>query len=109
MPAMKTTRKIAVLGAGKIGQTLVAGILDAGLAARRDVTVVTKHAETLDRVKRKFRVRGTLSCADAVKAADVVLLSVKPQSIREVLAEIDAVVNPGKLVITTVASVPTGF
>jgi pyrroline-5-carboxylate reductase len=106
---MKSKKRIAVLGAGKIGQTLVAGILDAKVAAKSDVIVVTKHKQTLDGVTKKFGVRGTLSCAEACKFADVVLISVKPQSIREVLAEIDAVVTPQKLVITTVASVPTSF
>ena len=85
---MKTRKRIAVLGAGKIGQTLVAGILDAGVAPRDHVMVVTKHEETLDAVTKRFKVRGTLSCAEACEFADVVLISVKPQSIREVLAEI---------------------
>jgi pyrroline-5-carboxylate reductase len=106
---MKTRKKIAVLGAGKIGQTLVAGILEAKVAAQSDVVVVTKHQQTLDAVKKRFGVKGTLSCAEACEKADVVLISVKPQSIREVLAEIDAVVTRDKLVITTVASVPTTF
>ena len=104
---MSTRKKIAVLGAGKIGQTLVAGILDAKVAAKQDVMVVTKHKETLDQVKKRFQVKGTLSCADACAFADVVLIAVKPQSIREVLAAVDAVMTPRKLVITTVASVPT--
>jgi pyrroline-5-carboxylate reductase len=106
---MKNRKKIAVLGAGKIGQTLVAGILDAQVAAKGDVIVVTKHKQTLDGVKKRFGVRGTLSCAEACRFADVVLVCVKPQSIREVLGEIDAVVTSDKLVITTVASVPTSF
>jgi pyrroline-5-carboxylate reductase len=109
MPAMKTRKKIAVLGAGKIGQTLVAGILEAGVARTADVMVVTKHRQTLDAVTKRFRVRGTLSCAEATGFADVVLVCVKPQTIREVLGEIDAVVTPRKLLITTVASVPTTF
>jgi pyrroline-5-carboxylate reductase len=71
--------------------------------------VVTKHQDTLDAVRKKLGVRGTLSCLEATEFADVVLISVKPQSIREVLAEIAAGVTPKKLVITTVASVPTSF
>src|SRR5512134_1490264 len=106
---MKTRKKIAILGAGKIGQTLVAGILEAKVASKQDLRVVTNHEETLAKVKKRFGVRGTLSCAEACAFADVILISVKPQSIREVLADIDAVASPEKLVITTVASVPTAF
>jgi pyrroline-5-carboxylate reductase len=73
---MKTRKRIAVLGAGKIGQTLVAGILDAGVAPKQDVMVVTKHRETLGAVTKRFKVRGTLSCAEACEFADVVLISV---------------------------------
>jgi pyrroline-5-carboxylate reductase len=109
MAVMKKRNRIAVLGAGKIGQTLVAGVLDAGVASKDSVMVVTKHRETLDAVRKKFGVRGTLSCAEAADFADVVLISVKPQTIREVLAETAPGVNPRKLVITTVASVPVSF
>jgi pyrroline-5-carboxylate reductase len=104
---MKTRKKIAVLGAGKIGQTLVAGILEASVARKEDIMVVTKHAETLRKVQQRFKVRGSLSNAEACAFADVILVSVKPQSMREVLADVDAIVTPRKLVITTVASVPT--
>lgn len=104
---MKKRKKIAILGAGKIGQTLVAGILDAKVASRQDLVVVTKHRETLRAVVEKFRVKGTLSSADACKTADVILIAVKPQQMRDLLAEIAPVVTSKKLVITTVASVPT--
>ena len=79
---MKTRKKIAIIGAGKIGQTLVAGILDAKVATKSDVIVVTKHKETLAAVTKRFGVRGTLSSAEACEFADVVILSVKPQSMQ---------------------------
>jgi pyrroline-5-carboxylate reductase len=104
---MKKRKKIAIIGAGRIGQTLVAGILDANVAARSDLTVVTKHKETLAAVCRRFKVHGTLRSAEACKGADIVLISVKPQQMREVLAEIAPVITPKTLVITTVASAPT--
>ena len=106
---MKTRKKIAVLGAGKIGQTLVAGILEA--KARREAGRDRRHQAPADarRGQEEIPGQGHALVRRGLRFADVVLVGVKPQTIREVLAEIDAVVTPRKLVITTVASVPTAF
>jgi pyrroline-5-carboxylate reductase len=106
---MKLNKRIAVIGAGKIGQTIVAGILDTGLGSARDLIAVTKHRESLEPIKKRFGVRTTLDAAEAASFADIVLLSLKPQAAREVLPDIDAVVTPDKLVISTMASVPISF
>jgi pyrroline-5-carboxylate reductase len=106
---MKLNKRIAVIGAGKIGQSIISGILDAGLCAKTDLFAVTKHKDTLAEVRKRFGVKGTLDAAAAAGFADVILISVKPQSAREVLADIDAVVTPKKLIISTMASVPTSF
>lgn len=106
---MKQAKRIAVLGAGKIGQTLISGILEAGLARPKDIMAVTKHRDTLAQVKKRFGVRTTLDCAEAARFGDIALLSLKPQGVREVLKGIDACITSKKLVISTMASVPTSF
>src|SRR5207247_10630207 len=45
----------------------------------------------------------------AAREADVLIIAVKPQNVRELLEEIRADVTPAQLVISLAASVPTGF
>jgi pyrroline-5-carboxylate reductase len=108
-PADLRERRLAVLGAGKIGETLVRGLLEAGAATPDRVTVTAGHPERLDDLRARFGVTGTLSNAMAARGADVVILAVKPQTLPTVVAEVGGVLEPRQLVISVAASVGTAF
>lgn len=108
-PADLRERRLAVLGAGKIGETLVRGLLEAGAATPDRVTVTAGHPERLDDLRARFGVTGTLSNAMAARGADVVILAVKPQTLPAVVAEVGGVLEPRQLVISVAASVGTAF
>ncbi|MBI1949786.1 MAG: pyrroline-5-carboxylate reductase [Acidobacteria bacterium] len=105
----KGIRKIAVLGAGKIGESLIGGLIDAGLVARDQVVATARHQERLDMVSSRFRVATTLDNAQAVRGASVVILAVKPQAMEEVLAGIRGRMTRQQLVMSVAASVDTAF
>lgn len=96
---------LAVLGAGVMGQTLISGLLRSGWTADR-VVVSERSAGRKSEVADKFGVR-VLSNPDAVAAADVVLLAVKPQAVFELLDEIRDSLAESALVISVAAGVPT--
>ena len=106
---MLRDKKIAVLGAGKLGETLIKGLLDAGVIDVAKVTVTAAHQPRLQQLKEKFNVNGTLSNSEAVKGADILLLSVKPQTVPLVLSEIGAELLPSQLLISVAASVSIAF
>ena len=103
---MLSKKKIAVIGAGKLGETLVRALLDAGAVTPRKITVTARHQETLD-ARRRLGVSTTLDNRAAAKGADVIIVSVKPQVMREVLQSIRAAVTPKKLLISVAAGVET--
>lgn len=106
---MKLNKTIAVIGAGKIGQTILGGLLDAGVATPKQLYAVTAHPNTLESVRKRFPVRTTLQGVEAARAADIIILCVKPQNVGEVLREIREGIDRKKLVISTVASTPLAF
>jgi pyrroline-5-carboxylate reductase len=108
-PADLRERRLAVLGAGKIGETLVRGLLEAGATAPERVTVTAGHPERLDDLRARFGVTGTLSNAMAARGADIVILAVKPQTLPTVVAEVGGVLEPRQLVVSVAASVGTAF
>jgi pyrroline-5-carboxylate reductase len=106
---MLEDRKLAVLGAGKLGETLIRGLLDAGVLRADRVVVTAAHEERVAKLSESLGVRGARSNLEAVRGADLVLLAVKPQQVPVVLKEIRAALEPGQLLISVAASVSTAF
>ena len=106
---MANPKSLAVLGAGKLGETLIRGLLEAGVIKAADVTVTAGHPERVEQLRGQLGVRGTLSNSDAARSAEIVVLSVKPQTVRGVLADVRGVLQPTQLLISVAASVSTTF
>lgn len=104
-----TTLKLAVLGAGQLGETLIRGMLEAGIARAQDVAVTTAHPARAEALARRLGVRAFASNVDAVRDADVVLLAVKPQQAVPVLREIGPLLEPAQLLISAASSVSTAI
>lgn len=106
---MLKDKKLAVLGAGKLGETLIKGLLEAGVIEVANITVTAGHQHRLDQMRERFGVAGTLANKDAAATADIIILSVKPQTVPHVVAEISASLRPSQLLISVAASVSTAF
>jgi pyrroline-5-carboxylate reductase len=106
---MLEEKRLALLGAGKLGEALLGGLLDSGAVGPRNVIVTAGHQARVDAVCERFGVRGTLSNPEAVEGADVVLLAVKPQKVPQVLEELGDALHGGQLLISVAASVGTSY
>jgi len=98
--------RIAVLGAGKIGEALLAGLLAAGHAAD-DLMFTERHPERAGELTARHGVAAV--DVPAAAQADVVVVAVKPQDIAPVLAELAPVLRPGALVVSLCAGLPTAL
>ena len=88
---------IALIGIGLIGSSIAREIKDKGLAG--SVTVSTRSAGTLERARELgLGDRYTTSAAEAVKNADLVIVSVPVGASGTVAAEIAAYLKPGAIV-----------
>ena len=96
--------RLAVLGAGQLGETLIRGLIDAGLAAPADVCVTTAHGVRSAELAKRLGVRAETSNAAAVAHANVVLLAVKPQQAVKVLLEVGPKLTADQLLVSAVAS-----
>jgi pyrroline-5-carboxylate reductase len=101
--------RIAVLGAGRLGEALISGLLASGLVARENLVATAAHPARLEAIAGRFGVRTTLENGRAVEGAELVLLSVKPQTVAHVLAEIRGALGEEQLLVSTAASVSTSY
>jgi len=102
-------KKLAVLGAGKLGGILLRAYLKQGLFSPKRVTATVKHGEKAAALAKELGVSVTSDNRHAVKDADIILLGVKPQVVGDVLKEIAPELSEKTLVISVAASVPTSY
>ena len=104
---MSTNRRIAILGAGKIGESLLAGLLSSGWREPRHVVVTVRRDERVQELAGRYGVRGTLSNGEAVSGASLVVIAVKPQDFDVLLTEIGDAVTVEQTVLSIAAAIPT--
>lgn len=102
-------KKLAVLGAGKLGGILLRAYLKQELFAPKRVTATVAHTEKAAALTKELGVTVRTDNRKAVQSAGIVLLCVKPKVVAEVLNEIAPELNEKTLVISVAASVPTSY
>jgi len=101
--------KIAIIGAGNMGEAIVNGLISEYKERSADIIVSDISQDRLDVLKKKYGVLITISNIEAVKKADVVILAVKPKDMDSVLLEIAPVLNEKKLLVSIAAGITTTF
>jgi pyrroline-5-carboxylate reductase len=98
---------VGILGAGVMGETLLAGLLRSGMSAS-ELLVAERRAERATELGEKYGVT-VVDNATAAAQADTLVLLVKPQDMNAVLGEIAGHLRPGSLVISIAAGITTEF
>jgi pyrroline-5-carboxylate reductase len=101
------SRRICVLGAGKAGEALVAGLLSSGWANPEDIVATARHQPRIEELSARYGIETTLDNAAAVKGAEVVVIAVKPQDIDALLTDVGVVLEPSQTVLSIAAAIPT--
>jgi len=96
---------IAVLGAGKIGEALLSGLLKAGRPAD-DLAFTERYPERAAELTKRYGVRA-VDVPTAAREADVLVVAVKPQDIEPLLDELAPVITPDTLIVSLCAGLPT--
>jgi pyrroline-5-carboxylate reductase len=100
-------RRIAILGAGKIGEALLAGLLSTGWRKPEEIVATVRREERARELAERYGVKATTSNPDAVRGAGLVVIAVKPQDFEALLGEVGGMVSPEQTVLSIAAAVPT--
>ncbi len=95
-------RKIAFIGPGVMAEAMLAGLLRQGLAAPEDIIVSGPRMERASELQARYGVHPMTDNSAAVRDADIVVLSVKPQRLSGVMKGL-VDIPPDALVISIVA------
>jgi pyrroline-5-carboxylate reductase len=100
-------RRVAVLGAGTLGEALIAGLISGGWRRPDEIVATGRREERVNELREKLGVEATLSNADAVADAALIVIAVKPQDFDVLLEEIAPAVSPDQTVLSVAAAIPT--
>jgi pyrroline-5-carboxylate reductase len=96
--------RIAIVGAGRIGEALLSGLLSSGWS---DIVVTSRRETRVAELHERHGVEATTSNPDAVRGAAIVVVAVKPQDIDALLEEIGPLLTTAQTVLSVAAAVPT--
>jgi pyrroline-5-carboxylate reductase len=104
-----TAPAVGVLGAGKIGEALLAGLLRSGWPAER-LLATARRPERAAELTERYGIR-VVDPATAVAGADVLAIAVKPQDAAALMDELGPplAAHPDRLLISLCAGLPTSF
>lgn len=101
------TINIGFIGAGKIGEAIIKGLISSELYAPKNIIASDIDENRLNYLKDSLEIKVTTKNKDVLKKADVIILAVKPKFIEKVTSEISSVIKKDQLIISVAAGIPT--
>jgi pyrroline-5-carboxylate reductase len=98
---MANQQKVAIIGAGVMGEALIAALVLAGVAPAM-IVIVEKRRERVAELTDRYGVTSQ-PLDEAVSTNDVILLVVKPQDLQALLQEIAPTINKSALLLSFAA------
>ncbi len=100
-------KRVAVLGAGKMGGILLKALLEKQLFSSKTTVATVQHEEKARSLGKKLGIPASTDNRSAVRNADIILVCVKPQIVDQVIEQIRSGVTKNQIIISVAASVPT--
>ncbi|SPD76161.1 Pyrroline-5-carboxylate reductase [uncultured Desulfobacterium sp.] len=103
---MTERQKIGFIGAGNMATALIKGLLNSGVYDREQILASDKVDAAVKKVSEQFGLTCCASNGELMQRCSIVVLSVKPQNLRDVLEEIKGEVRDDHLLISIAAGIP---
>jgi pyrroline-5-carboxylate reductase len=103
---MKIEGQVGFIGTGNMAEALIRGLLDAQVATKEQVLGSDPREERCQEMSGLYGIRALRDNVEVARQAEILVLSVKPQVMAKVLAEIGPHIHPHALVISIAAGIP---
>ena len=106
---MLTNKKVAIIGVGKMGETLLNSMIKNNLVKKENLTGSTAQEEHAKEINKKYGIRTYTNNQEMVLSKDVIIFAVKPQTMKKVIFDIKELVTERQLIISIAAATSTQF
>jgi pyrroline-5-carboxylate reductase len=102
-------RRVAFLGGGKMGEALIAGLIRSGGRTKDEIIVTSRRTERAAELAERHGVATTLSNPEAAGWTSTLVVTVKPQDMEALVAQVKDAVGPDHLLISFAAGIRCEF
>ncbi len=102
---MLDVKKVAFIGCGVMGEAIIKGILDRGLTSSEQIVASDPWEPRRLHMEQTYQITMTDNNQEAADGADIVILSIKPQTLAKVTSDLHSRIDPGALVLSIIAGV----
>ena len=103
---MLTNKKLGFIGGGNMAEAMVNGLITASFIEARNILVSDPISERLEYMHSEYKVRTTSDNRELVQKSDILVIAVKPQSVKKILKNFADLVDGEKLIVSVAAGVP---
>jgi pyrroline-5-carboxylate reductase len=103
---MLNDEQIVFIGPGVMAEAMVGGLVERAGVSPGQIRLSGPRAARLEELENRFKVTTTTDNHSAVQGAGIVVISVKPQSLRPALEKVRGAVPKNALVLSIVAGAP---
>lgn len=97
--------KLAFIGAGRMAEAIISGLLTGEALTATDIIAADVDSGRLDNIRERYGIAVTTENIAAARAAEFILLAVKPQHFDEAVREIKGALTEAHTLITIAAGV----
>jgi pyrroline-5-carboxylate reductase len=94
---------ISFIGGGVMGEAIAQGLLSKKLLSSKSITIAEPRQERRKELEQRHKINVTANNREAAQACKILVLSVKPQDLDTVLADLKGKLRPEQMVMSIVA------
>lgn len=106
---MLTNKKVAIIGVGKMGETLLNGMIKNNLVKKENIAGSTAQEEHAKEINKKYGIQTYINNKEMISGKDIIILAIKPQIMKKVLSSIKDIISEKQLIISIAAATSTQF
>lgn len=103
----KNLKKIGFVGAGKMAQAIIKGIIKADFFSKDNIFASEPNLEAAKKVEQQFGIKVFTDNKELVKNADIILFAVKPFVVNDVIDSIKSAIRDNQTIISIAAGIST--
>lgn len=101
--------KVAVVGAGKMGEAIISGLLKSGVYSPNDIQAVEIIESRQKYITETYKVKCHDETRKAVAFGDIIIIAVEPGAVGKVLGQIGQAMKTGKVLVSIAAGVTLDY
>jgi pyrroline-5-carboxylate reductase len=102
-----TKKNVSIIGMGKMGEAVAQGMMQSSLSSQYVITGTTRSEDSAKEVRSRLKISCTTDNGNAIKEADLILLSVKPHQVEAILRANQKHFRTDQLLLSICAAIST--